>query len=118
MGGLAVAAAGVVEVEDDFAGETDRRLTHVLRLEPLAEMNGLRFGPFRKTGTYYRTFSSGLENRPAFLLTSSFAVVSGLCGQHRQTADDEKHRCDREHRHRQQRRRECKNKGEEQNRDD
>ena len=33
MGGLAVAAAGIIEVEDDFAGETDCRFAHVLRLE-------------------------------------------------------------------------------------
>ena len=35
MGGLAVATAGIVEVEDDFASETDRRFAHVLRLEAL-----------------------------------------------------------------------------------
>ena len=35
VGGLAVAAAGIVEVEDDFTGETDCRFAHVLRLEPL-----------------------------------------------------------------------------------
>ena len=39
VGGLAVAAAGVVEVEDDFAGETDRRFAHVLRLEPLRRLD-------------------------------------------------------------------------------
>ena len=33
MGGLAVAAAGIVEVEDDFARETDCRFAHVLRLK-------------------------------------------------------------------------------------
>ena len=33
VGGLAVAAAGIVEVEDDFTRKTDCRFAHVLRLE-------------------------------------------------------------------------------------
>ena len=35
VGGLAMAMAGIVEVEDDFAGEADGRFAHVLRLKAL-----------------------------------------------------------------------------------
>ena len=39
MGGLAVAAARIVEVEDDFASETNCRFAHVLRLKVFRGFN-------------------------------------------------------------------------------
>ena len=44
VGGLAMAMAGVVEVEDNFASETDRRLAHVLRLEAFRGLDHDLFG--------------------------------------------------------------------------
>ena len=56
VGGLAVAAAGIVEVEDDFAGETDCRFAHVLRLEALRGLDHdlLGCGGYDFTGVHHR----------------------------------------------------------------
>ena len=56
VGGLAVAAAGIVEVEDDFAGETDRRFAHVFRLEAFRRFDHdlLRRGGHDFAGVHHR----------------------------------------------------------------
>ena len=58
VGGLAVAAARIVEVEDDFAGETDCRFAHILRRKPLRglDYNLLGRGGHDFAGVHHRLY--------------------------------------------------------------